>query len=754
MRSMIGEIAAAFAAGHLTASEAIYVAYYRGLVVSRSTRRGAMIAVALSPDEANHTISELKLEGHIRVACINSPESVTLSGDQESITQIEKSMQDNGVFARILRTDQKAYHSHHMEVVAQEYKNLLTFLSPTASSACDTTSFTPMVSSVDVCEIGPQTTRSPAYWLRNLTSPVLFSDAASKLMIASKVHFIEIGPHGALALPIKQIRNSLDLAEPSAPYSPTISRGGDSVSDILGLIGTLFNYGHDIEFEKVNDISVNMPLTHSRAHSAYKAEVLYDLPRYHWNYTTPFFHEPRSSIEYRSREYPRHDLLGSKVSGGSGHTALFRNFLRIKDVLWLEDHKLGSNIVFPGACYIAMAVEALFQVHHDFSVLYSAVELRQVKIKSVLNLSDEKGGAEIFTEIRSPDSAIDSVIPGLWLEFIISSFAGSTSTTHANGLIRLDKYNSFVDSLSVLPSQEMEHHSCQAWYESFAAQGLNFGPKFRSMVDILADQARKQRLATIKTQLAYDFKGALPGHFCSRYLIHPITIDSMFQATILASCAGQTRNLLGRVPVSIGYARLEQANLPTMSELCRVNATSESVGFGPTINHADLLSSRGNTLMQLRDVREIVYQDTAVYDKFDGRSPMLRVEWKPDTSSLTPKDANSLTKYMDRFSNSRSNDTLGDEIRIFGQLIDLIAHENTQLRFLDLGSNQPDISAHFLKVLGAEGTFKRFQNYARGTFSESGNCITITDESVDATNKSSTPEKALHNVILMPWVCF
>ena len=39
----------------------------------------------------------------------------------------------------------------------------------------------------------------------------------------------------------------------------------------------------------------------------------------------------------------------------------FRNILSVKNVPWLRDHQVGSEIVFPAAGYLAMAVEAATQ---------------------------------------------------------------------------------------------------------------------------------------------------------------------------------------------------------------------------------------------------------------------------------------------------------------------------------------------------------------------------------------------------------
>lgn len=104
-----GEIAAAFAAGRLTATDAIRIAYYRGvhlsLVGGSNGERGSMIAVGVSYEEAKDICNLARFRGKICVAACNSGSSVTLSGDQIAIQEVNKMCQKQNRFARILRVD-------------------------------------------------------------------------------------------------------------------------------------------------------------------------------------------------------------------------------------------------------------------------------------------------------------------------------------------------------------------------------------------------------------------------------------------------------------------------------------------------------------------------------------------------------------------------------------------------------------------------------------------------------------------------
>lgn len=85
-----GEISAAYAAGILSFDNAIIVAHYRGLYMSvgaESEISGAMMAAGLREIDA---IDELKpYAGRLKIAAINSPTMVTISGDQDAIVDLK-----------------------------------------------------------------------------------------------------------------------------------------------------------------------------------------------------------------------------------------------------------------------------------------------------------------------------------------------------------------------------------------------------------------------------------------------------------------------------------------------------------------------------------------------------------------------------------------------------------------------------------------------------------------------------------------
>ena len=108
-----GEIAAAYAARAISFREAIIFAYYRGYVARHPSGDGGMLAVGLGADEASSFLTK-----GVVIACENSPQSVTLSGDVKQLDKVSAAIKESkpDVLARSLKVDM-AYHSRTFPAV-------------------------------------------------------------------------------------------------------------------------------------------------------------------------------------------------------------------------------------------------------------------------------------------------------------------------------------------------------------------------------------------------------------------------------------------------------------------------------------------------------------------------------------------------------------------------------------------------------------------------------------------------------------
>lgn len=139
-----------------------------------------MLATGYGEQAALQTIKAANLDsekGRVTVACVNSPASTTLSGDEPAIDILEDVLKKGGSFARKLKVE-TAYHSHHMEKVADSYLKSLANL--TSSDIREDVEFISSVTGV-----AKTTGFGPSYWVENLVSQVRTTKCCLPISLSS-----------------------------------------------------------------------------------------------------------------------------------------------------------------------------------------------------------------------------------------------------------------------------------------------------------------------------------------------------------------------------------------------------------------------------------------------------------------------------------------------------------------------------------------------------------------------------------------
>lgn len=280
-----------------------------------------MLAAGLGPEGVQRYI----VDKGSQIACINGPESVTISGYRSELEVIETAIKTDGKFARLLQVN-AAYHSRHMLAAGDVYLELLRdqvewpqTLQPKVAMFSSTTG--------KILHSAP----GPEYWVQNMVSPVLFSQATGQ-MIKSQEELvdivIEIGPSSALAGPVHQIKKSI---KSSVEYHAAWKRGPEALGALLDLSGNLFVAGYPINISQINaDSDPNSPA------------FVVDLPNYVWNHSVKYWYESESSADWRFRKFVHHDILGSKILGTSWQEPTWKKTVKLQEAPWLKDHKVGA----------------------------------------------------------------------------------------------------------------------------------------------------------------------------------------------------------------------------------------------------------------------------------------------------------------------------------------------------------------------------------------------------------------------------
>lgn len=638
-----GEMAAAYAAGLLSAKQAIVAAYYRGKVVKDVNTGGAMIAVGLGAEAVAPYLADVS--DKVVVACHNSPAGVTLSGDADALATVQAKLDAEAIFARQVKTNGKAYHSHHMAPVADSYERLIRAASTHIAFDLPLETEARMVSSVTNAVLPAGTILNEAYWSANLRSPVLFNQAVQTILTSDQFShvdlLIEVGPHSAMAGPIKQIK--AELKAEKLDYLPTLLRGQDSAVQLLKTAGELFLRNYRLDMGQVT--WVETPTTLGGKAMGTQGRTIVDLPPYQWNYAKPLWAESRASREQRLPLFPRHDVLGQLVIGCSLAEPTWRNVLRARDLPWLKHHFLGGESVFPAAGYFAMAIEAITQLHELAEKPASdiaAYVLRDVTINKALVTPDDDEGVEVMLNMRR--ATLDGA---KWWDFGVSSVDGEgVQKEHMTGSISI-RTGAAADKPKPRAVPDFPQRATgKAWNQALRQVGFDYGPTFQDMDDIRFDG--KHYEASCRTNVKQQVDETLGE---SRYVLHPASVDSTLQLCIAAIYAGRTTAMdCGVVPVQMDEMTIWP---PTKAQVAAQRASAyawvDRRGMRTCETSVQMLADDGDVVMEIVKVRTTSYE-AAVPQRLHAdleEAPYGEMKWDLDIDSLetgAPVDAMTVTR--------------------------------------------------------------------------------------------------------------
>ncbi|KAF3003829.1 t1pks [Neopestalotiopsis sp. 37M] len=526
-----GEIAAAYAAGRLSQKAALFIAYHRGFMSAASKKRGlprgAMLSLGLGEHDASLYLQNLE-RGQAVVACVNSPSSVTISGDADAIEEVMSRVaaRRDGTFQRKLLVD-TAYHSHHMRAVRDEYSARLADPDMMDELRCEdiqTNGRTTMVSSVTGKFWSSHFNAS--YWVDNLVSPVRFSDAVKT--VASEHHakrgghalFLEIGPHPALAGPTRQCLAASDIPKLEYDYLPTLQRGTSAVSSTLELAGRLFERGIKVQFEQISNVNSN-----SR-----RPIVRPDLPTYAWDHSTKHWHESRLNREYRMRSQPYHDLLGVRMETSTSIEPHWRHMIGLSTLPWLADHVIDGLVIFPGAAYVCMAAQAIMQVASErgSNTVVQTLVFSDVEFLRALVVPDSPQRVEVQLSFRPCSGASQ-----LRFNYSVVALSEGKWHEHCNGTVEAvlagEGSSQQIESVCPVDQRDWAAMKVDELYVEMARDGNTYGPTFRGLQSLRMASDAKSSAAVVEVP---DIAAVMPEQHQLPHILHPTTFDSMFHVGI------------------------------------------------------------------------------------------------------------------------------------------------------------------------------------------------------------------------------
>ncbi len=510
-----GEIGAAYAAGLVSATDAIRIAYYRGLyaklAASPNGSKGAMMAVGISHEHALEFCQQEAYSGRVAVAAVNSSSSVTLSGDIDAIDEAYDQFKDKQIFARKLKVD-TAYHSAHMLACSGPYLKAMSRVLTKPETCTGPAWFSSVMDGVKMSADA----LTESYWVDNMCSPVLFSSALAQA--ASECGqfdmAIEVGPHPALKGPATANLEELGV---TVPYTGIISRGQNDVEELATFLGFLWTR---LGSDQAKLSAVQSLLTDS----ADPHTMLTDLPLYPFEHHRSYWTGSRVSNHYKHRKESPNPILGTICSEGTTTQGMqWRNLLRPSETTWLKGHKLQGQTVFPATGYVSMAIEAMKSLMGQDEIKY--FKISNLEINRAISINDDDGvGIETIFSVSSIDRTEDRITAQFACHSLLPG--DQTASLNARGHASVQLAATRADSLPVLSTDayNLVDVDISHFYTNLDRIGYEYSHPFQGVSLIRRKPEYSTGLLTDQSDSEWE----------DDIIVHPGMLDSALQTAFAA----------------------------------------------------------------------------------------------------------------------------------------------------------------------------------------------------------------------------
>jgi myxalamid-type polyketide synthase MxaB len=467
-----GEATAAWAAGVFDLEEILRVILIRSRWMAKTHGLGRMLAASISEDEARTW--EWKFAGRISVGALNAPRQVTLSGDANALEQIATALKETQIFCRFLRTEY-AFHSAQMDPIENGLREDLLGIVGSAAK-------TPMISTVTGEPVqGPEI--NVDYWWRNVREPVRFDAGIECLLRDGCTALVEIGPHPVMAAALAEIA----LAQRSPALSVvSLRRDEDERSTMLHGLATLYRKGAPVRWETI----------YTRPGRAIR------LPAYPWQRQRLWHEFTGAARELRSA--PAHPLLGDRQPLPQ---PTWLNYLDVRLIPWLADHRIAGSPVMPAAAYLEMAAAAVREFLGE-----SALFLKDIMFHHLLFLPEER---PVPTCVRLDPAAASFQI------FAARPDAPTEWEIQAEGLYRPGRLHlpPPVD-VNLIHEECKDERDPRALYRELSDMGQVYGPAFQGLTSL-----RTRGDEAVLGMVAPPVERGWPN-----YILFPPALDSCFHS--------------------------------------------------------------------------------------------------------------------------------------------------------------------------------------------------------------------------------
>ncbi|WP_327117879.1 type I polyketide synthase [Nocardia sp. NBC_01730] len=486
----IGELVAAYVAGVWSLTDACALVEARGRLMGALPEGGAMLAAAVSEDEAVALVAGYS--GRLAVAAVNGPAAVVLSGDVDAVDEVERRLADRGRKTSRLRVSH-AFHSARMEPMLDEFRTVaagLTYQVPNISIMSNVTG-----------EVVDSELTDPEYWVRQVRSAVRFAPGVRALTATGTRRFLEVGPDAVLAAMTRQCLAEEPEVESRSVVAAAARRSAEEVEQFTMFLAAAHAAGLEVDWR-----------------SLYEGRSLrrIPLPTYVFQ-RARYWLPPSGDVGDVSRAglLPiDHPMLGAAISVAGKDEWLFTGRLSVASHPWIADHAVFGGVLLPGTGFVELALAVGARLGVEI--------VDELVLEAPLRL-DDRVEIDIQIGVEAPDDDGRR-------RFVVASKAigeqpdDGFGTTHARGILApgvvIDVLASRGDN--GLSSKD-EATPGEVLYDQLAARGFGYGPAFQGVRRVWRDGDDVSADVRLSAEVGAE---------ASRFGMHPALLDAALHAAV------------------------------------------------------------------------------------------------------------------------------------------------------------------------------------------------------------------------------
>ncbi|MFJ9697898.1 SDR family NAD(P)-dependent oxidoreductase, partial [Kitasatospora sp. NPDC101183] len=477
----IGALTAAHTAGVLGLDDAAALVAARGRLMHQAPDTGVMTAIEATAEEALQAIAGL--EDLVSLAAVNSPTSVVLSGDRQTVGEIAERFRAQGRRTKPL-TVSHAFHSPDMDGILDEFRSTaqqFTFHEPTV----------PFISDATGKPAGDEVTTAE-YWTDHIRGTVRYHDALQAAAQLGTTTYLELGATPTLTPPT---RETLD----DATVLPLLRPDTDETRHLLTTLATAWTTG----------------APHTRpARSGHTSLPTYPFQNQHLWLDAELPAGTPSALGLAPTD---HLFLRTATTHPDG-TTTYTGTLSLTTHPWLADHTILNTPLLPATALLDLTLHAAHDLNHphiEELTLHTPTPLTTAATHLHLTAGPATDGTRTLTIHTRPHTTNPH-----------------TPWTHTATATLTNTPSEAVPAPASWPPANATPIPLTTHYDHLATHGYTYGPTFQGLTHAWRHGEQLYATTTLPTP-----------HTPTHTTLHPALLDATLQTLLTTATSHDTLHL-------------------------------------------------------------------------------------------------------------------------------------------------------------------------------------------------------------------